>query len=147
MASGGNIPVGNTEIEYIRFGKGSKTMVMIPGVGDGLKTVKGTAIPFSVMYHMYRRDFTVYIFSRRNILPDGFTNRNMAKDLAFCFSKLGIQRACVLGVSQGGMIAQWLAIDFPEMVDKLLLCVTTPALSEERRSMIRQWMAWAKEEN
>ena len=28
-------------MDYIRFGSGPKGLVMIPGVGDGLKTVKG----------------------------------------------------------------------------------------------------------
>ena len=34
-----DLPTGTQD--YIRFGRGTKTLVMIPGVGDGLKTVKG----------------------------------------------------------------------------------------------------------
>ena len=34
-----NLPSGT--VDYIRFGRGAKTLIMIPGVGDGLKTVKG----------------------------------------------------------------------------------------------------------
>ena len=37
---------------------------------------------------------------------------------------LGISDACVLGVSQGGMIAQYLAIERPDLVKKLVLAVT-----------------------
>ena len=31
-------------LDYIRFGTGPKNLVMIPGLGDGLKTVRGMAI-------------------------------------------------------------------------------------------------------
>lgn len=41
-------------MDYIRFGRGKKTLVMIPGVGDGLKTVCGTALFFAVSYLNWR---------------------------------------------------------------------------------------------
>ena len=40
-AANGNIKIGNTDMDYISFGKGEKNLIMIPGLGDGLKTVKG----------------------------------------------------------------------------------------------------------
>lgn len=82
---------------------------MLPGVGDGLKTAKGMAIPFSVMYKCYAEQYKVYLFSRRNNLPAGFTTKDMAEDLNSILEKIGIVSANVLGVSQGGMIAQELA--------------------------------------
>ena len=39
-----------------------------------------------------------------------------------------------MGISQGGMIAQWVAVDFPEKVESLILAVTTAKLSELGRS-------------
>ena len=66
-----NLPTGTQD--YIRFGSGMKTLVMIPGVGDGLKTVKGMALPFAFLYRKLAKDFTVYVFSRRRILPLGMT--------------------------------------------------------------------------
>ena len=50
----------------------------------------------------------------------------MADDQAAAMQILGIDKASVLGVSQGGMIAQYLAIDHPGMVEKLILAVTAP---------------------
>ncbi len=39
-AKNGRLSIPTGEMDYICFGSGSKTLVMIPGVGDGLKTVK-----------------------------------------------------------------------------------------------------------
>ena len=61
------------DMDYIRFGSGEMPLVMIPGVGDGLKTVKGMALPFALLYRELTRDFTVYVFSRRVDLPPHMT--------------------------------------------------------------------------
>lgn len=37
----GNVPIGDEGMDYISFGSGAETLVLIPGLGDGLSTVKG----------------------------------------------------------------------------------------------------------
>ena len=37
-------------MDYVRFGNGPEPLVVIPGLGDGLKTVKGAALPLAAMY-------------------------------------------------------------------------------------------------
>ena len=105
-AKNGNLKIDETDMDYISFGNGKKKLVMIPGLGDGLKTAKGMAIPFAILYRSFAKDYTVYVFSRKNRLDEGYTTRDMAKDLHKAMSKLGIERADIVGVSQGGMIAQ-----------------------------------------
>jgi pimeloyl-ACP methyl ester carboxylesterase len=53
-----------------------------------------------------------------------YTIRSFAEDTAGLMDVLGISRAHVIGVSMGGMIAQELALNFPEKVEKLVLCST-----------------------
>ena len=71
-------------------------------VGDGLKLVKGLAIPFSIMYKIFCADYRVYVFSRRNNLPKGFSTEDMANDIIKHMEKLNIANAYVIGVSQAG---------------------------------------------
>ena len=112
------------EMDYIRFGCGDKILVMIPGVGDGLKTVRGMALPFAFLYRTLYRDFTVYVFSRRTNLAPRMGTREMAADLNLAMEMLGLSEVSVVGVSQGGMITQWLAIDHPDKAARLVLTVT-----------------------
>ena len=132
------------EMDAIRFGSGERTLVMIPGVGDGLKTVKGMALPFALLYRKLAKDFTVYVFSRRVELPEHMTTREMAADLKRALDTLGIDKAAVVGVSQGGMIAQWLALDFPEKAGKLVLTVTAARPNDTMRRAIGCWTEMAK---
>ena len=136
------LPWGETD--YIRFGSGARTMVMLPGVGDGLKTVKGMALPFALLYRALAGDFTVCVFSRRRALPRHFTTREMAQDLDRAMEALGLSGAAVVGVSQGGMIAQWLAIDHPDRVRKLVLTVTLSRPNDTVREVIGRWTEMAE---
>ena len=143
-AKNGTVKLDGTEMDYIRFGSGARHLVILPGLGDGLKTVKGKAIPMAVMYRIFARDYTVWVFSRKNVLPEGSTTRDMARDQAQAMHMLGIARADVFGVSMGGMIAQHLAIDYPEKVGKLVLTVTCPRPNPILEESIGEWVDCAK---
>ena len=143
-AKNGRISIGDTEMDYISFGRGNKNLIMIPGVGDGLTTVKGLAIPMAFLYRMLSDDYRVYFFSRKNHLGDGCSTRDMADDQAEAMRKLGISKAMVLGVSQGGMIAQHLAIDYPDLVEKLVLTVTLSRQNPTVRQALGKWTELAK---
>jgi len=51
----GSVCIGNTDMDYISFGKGKDTLIMLPGLGDGLSTIKGMALPFSIAYRAYAK--------------------------------------------------------------------------------------------
>ena len=127
-------------INYITFGSGSKNLIFIPGVGDGLKTVKGLAIPFAFMYKMFAKEFKVYVFSRRNNLPKGFSTLDMANDIARSMDVLGVAKSHIVGVSQGGMIAQHLAINYPNKVDKLVLAITSSRPNNLMIESVETWL-------
>lgn len=143
-ATNGTIPIGNTKMDYICFGTGERILVMLPGLGDGLRSVKGTALPMAFAYRAFAKAFTVYAFSRKNGVPRGYTTREMAADQAQAMELLGIPKADVMGVSMGGMIAQHLAISYPEKVSKLILTVTSARPNPILLESIEEWVSCAK---
>ena len=142
-AKNGKIAVGGTDCYYISFGTGTEPLIMLPGVGDGFKTAKGVAVPFALMYRAFARYFKVYVFSRRNGMPAGFTTADMADDLDEIMQRLGIDSAHVFGVSQGGMIAQQLAIRHPDRVKSLVLAVTASRPNDTMKTAIGTWLDMA----
>jgi len=136
-------------MECVTFGLGTKPLVIIPGLSDGMTTVKGMALPFALMYHYLSLRYKVYMFSRRNHLsaqdPSLVTTRHMAEDLSEAMDRLAINDAYVVGISMGGMIVQWLAIDHPEKVNLLALVVTAAKPNEKICETVSNWIGLAEE--
>ena len=143
-AQNGSVPIAGTEMDYVCFGRGAEPLVILPGLSDGLRTVRGSALPKALANRAYARRYRVYMLSRRNVLPEGFTTRDMAADVAYAMERLGIARANILGISQGGMIAQYLAIDHPERVKKLVLAVSMCRQNATVQKTISQRIVWAR---
>lgn len=131
-------------MRYAAFGSGEASLVMLPGLSDGLSTVRGKAVLLAAAYRIYAKQYRVYLFSRKERLPREYPTRRMAADQAEALRALGISKASVLGISQGGMIAQYLAIDHPELVDKLVLAVTSPNANDTVRRAVGVWIDLAK---
>ncbi|MFT4126136.1 MAG: alpha/beta hydrolase [Gordonia sp. (in: high G+C Gram-positive bacteria)] len=62
--------------------------------------------------------------------PAPFTIADLARDAYQVLQACGVNRAAVVGLSMGGMIAQEFAIRYPEVVDELILCGTRPPTPE-----------------
>lgn len=138
------LPLGGAHLDAISFGSGPEALVMLPGLGDGLQTVRGAALPFALQYRAFAARYRVFVFSRPDPLPSHCTTRQMAADLYAAMQALGIARAHVLGVSQGGMIAQYLAIDHPDSVQRLVLAVTAGRSTPELEQAVGRWITLAQ---
>ena len=134
-------------MDYVTFGKGNQPLVIIPGLGDGLQTVKGMDMSFSITYRILAKRYKIYVFSRINALRQGYTTRDLAVDVAEAMEALNLDTAYVMGISQGGMIAQWLAVDFPEKVQRLILAVTTAKPIQLARERIEHWQKLSQSGN
>ena len=143
-ARNGHVIVGGSPMHYNVFGRGTEHLVLIPGLGDGLRTVKGMAPVMAWIFRAYARDHRVWVLSRKDVLEPGTTTRDMARDLDEAMEHLGIPAARVMGVSQGGMIAQWLAIDAPERVRRLVIAVSLATQNDTSRSVIGNWVRLAE---
>ena len=136
------IKLSSGEVDYITFGKGTKPLVMIQGLNT--RGIKGAGLGLALMYRIFMQDFKVYLFDRRPTVTDKTTVRDMAKDLAEAMDLMNIKNAYVLGVSQGGMIGQYLAIDRPDLVEKMVLAVTASRNNDTIISVINKWIELAE---
>ena len=136
-----NLPCG-ADMYYAKFGKGSKNLVMIPGLN--IVDMEGTAGNLAYFYRKFAKEFTVYIFGRRSGRDENATIKSMTDDIYDAINSLGIVEAYVLGVSQGGMIAQYLAAEHPELVKKLVLGVTAASTNPTLLEALDEWIKMAE---
>ena len=55
-----------------------------------------------------------------------YSTRGFAQDAVAVLDHLGLTRAHVYGVSMGGMVSQWMGIDYPDRIGALVLACTSP---------------------
>lgn len=139
----GSVTVENRKLNYIRFGGGDRTLVMLPGLGDGLRSVRGLAMPMALMYRRLTGHFTVWMFSAGDPLPQPCTIGALAEDLIAAWDILGLRNVNLLGVSMGGMLAQELTLRAPEKVERLILTVTAPEPNPLLEESVRGWIGMA----
>lgn len=77
--------------------------------------------------------------SRTNPLNAECSIQKMADDCAALLRHLGVKSANVLGHSMGGMVAQDIAIRYPELVDKLILEGSVSKNSPRNNSLFADW--------
>ena len=130
------------QFDYIRFGSGKKPLIMIQGLNT--RGIKGAALSLAYMYRIFSKEYTVYLFDRRPVVYDGITVRDMAADIASAMDALGLRNADVFGTSQGGMIAQYLAIDRPDLVRRLVLAVTLSRNNDTVKQVVGDWIEMAE---
>ena len=131
------------EMEYLRFGEGKKTLVILPGLS--VQSVLLSAGAIAKQYELFSKDFTVFLFDRRKDLPQKYPVSAMAEDTANAMKTLGLSGTCLFGASQGGMIAMSIAIDSPALVSKLALGSTDCRIEPDRCEVIDHWIELAKE--
>jgi len=139
----GCVKTANAEMEYAVFGKGEKVFVIIPGLS--IKSVIESASAVARAYKAFGETHTVYLFDRRKDVNEGLTLNDMAEDIIDSMKALGLSRADVFGTSQGGMIAQLIAIKEPELVKNLVLGSSAARENGYARNVISQWIELALE--
>lgn len=135
--------VGGSELGCVRFGAGGRPLLLLPGLS--LQRVKTAAPLLAYQYRAFAKEYTVYAFDKRAEVPEGYTIRELADDLADAMGQLQLRDADVFGISQGGMIAQYLAIGYPQLVHKLVLCVTASRCNPVMERVLALWVQLARQ--
>ena len=68
------------EMDYFRFGHGSESLVILPGVS--VQSVMLLPNIVAAAYKVLTDDFTVYVVDRRKNVKDGYSIAEMAEDTA-----------------------------------------------------------------
>jgi pimeloyl-ACP methyl ester carboxylesterase len=113
------VQVGYIDMAYKAFGQG-QPLIMIIGSSSTMDLWPPEVL--SRLSSSYR----VIIFDNRGMgnttaSPGNFSILQFAEDTAGLMDALGIKSAHILGWSMGSFIAQELALNHPEKVDKLVL--------------------------
>jgi pimeloyl-ACP methyl ester carboxylesterase len=143
----GQVQANGITIAYESFGAADReTVLMIMGNGAQL-----TAWPVELCEELVKRGYRVVIYDNRDVglstkfdkagAPDAraviaarlagrpsplpYTLDDMAKDAVGLLDALGVQKAHVVGVSMGGMIAQLVAADHPDRTLSLTSIMST----------------------
>ena len=103
---------------YIEAGQGAP-LILLHGNGEDSSYFGGQFGVFAQYYHVYALDTRGHGKTPRGEAP--FTIRQFAEDLLGFLDTRGIERAHLLGFSDGGNIAMDFALRHPERVDRLIL--------------------------
>lgn len=72
-----------------------------------------------------------------------FTIADLGKDVLALMDHLQVKRAYFCGLSIGGLVGQWLGVNAPDRIDKLVLCATAAKIGTaqawlERAALVRE---------
>lgn len=126
----------------ISFGKGTKPLVIIPGLS--VRDVADSAAMLPGAFRRFTSEWKVYVIDRPAVIPEGMTNAGLAEEYFKIMTALGITEADVIGISQGGMIAQYLAARHPSAVSKLVLGATLSRCSDTLATRLGHWLELAE---
>ncbi|UCE19231.1 MAG: alpha/beta fold hydrolase [Gemmatimonadota bacterium] len=116
------VKVNNIQMYYEIHGQGFP-LVLIAGYGCG------SWLWFKQLPHL-SKTFQTIVFDNRGVgktdkPDDAYSVRMFADDTSGLLKHLNVKKCHILGISMGGMIAQQVALSYPKLVERLILCSTT----------------------
>jgi 3-oxoadipate enol-lactonase len=134
--------VSGITLHYAREGVADGIpLVFINSLGTDLRIWDRVVPRFTNRYALIRYDKRGHGLS--DCPPAPYSIRDHAHDLVGLLDRLEVQKAILVGISVGGMIAQDFAATWPERVKALVLCDTRPKIGtadawNERIDALRQ---------
>ncbi|KXK12834.1 MAG: alpha/beta hydrolase fold protein [Chloroflexi bacterium OLB14] len=115
--------INNIELYYETAGQG-ETVVFIHGLGSSTRDWELQIPAFSKHYQTVTFDLRGHGQSQKPLGP--YSMSLFAKDTAELIKSLNVGSVHVIGISLGGMIAFQLAVDYPELIKKLVIVNSAP---------------------
>lgn len=129
--------VNGVGIEYFTYGTGDRPLVVLPGLSIKSITLYKDAVAETL--GLFGKDFKVYVFDRREDLPEVYTIEMMAQDYINAFKDIGLKDVSLYGISQGGMIALSIAVQSPDLVSAVVVGSSAARISTVTAETIDEW--------
>jgi pimeloyl-ACP methyl ester carboxylesterase len=116
------LPLGDIDLYWERRGEGPR-LLFVNGSGATIESA-------GLLIDAFARQFDVVVHDQRGLgrttVPERQpTMADFARDAAALLDHVGWDTANVFGISFGGMVAQELAVTWPERIDRLVLSCTS----------------------
>ena len=121
----------NAEINYQTFGDTSKPAIIFSNsLGTNFSM-------WQVQIDALKNDFFVICYDTRghgqSSAPQGpYTIDQLGQDVIHLLNHLNVEKAAFCGISMGGLTGQWLAINYPERFNHVIVCNTAAKIGQEQ---------------
>lgn len=120
----------------------------VHGSGDPIMLIAGLAsdsLSWQSLTTELSRHYCVIVFDNRGVgrtLPHSAESsiQKMADDAIAILDHLGVSSAAIIGHSMGGMIAQYMASQYPNRVNRLILLATAVQNSARNNLLFQDWL-------
>ncbi|ELZ97684.1 alpha/beta fold hydrolase [Haloferax sulfurifontis] len=135
---------------YYRFGDAdADPLVVLPGLSDAFQRTDPNRATAAALAGLFREfdDRDVWVVGRPRHLPVGSTTRDIAAGYAGVIDEQDLWPADVIGVSMGGLVAQYLAADYGDYVDSLAVVSAGTRLGGHGENVVTRWRSLAGKGN
>jgi 3-oxoadipate enol-lactonase len=134
--------IGNIEMYY-----------EVHGSGEPVVLIHGLSMDSSTWFNqvsVLSQNYQVVVFDNRGVgqtdAPnEDYSTEMMADDAVALLKFLNVDNAHILGFSMGGMIAQIIALKYPELVRSLLLNTTAAQFPAKAKHLVQTWLRMLNE--
>jgi pimeloyl-ACP methyl ester carboxylesterase len=134
--------LGDVRVPRITFGaRDGRPVLLLPGLTDGLAPItdpRSRELLADPPLDLLDRHL-VHVVSHRFPAAPPLTTRILALDAANLLEQVADRPAVIVGHSMGAMVAQHLAADRPELVDRLVLSCTVGRADDGFRAVLARW--------
>jgi len=135
-------------VPYARLSDKGPALVIFTGSElEHVPPTKMTQQGFLIGLKRLTQQFSVYLMSRKQNLPRGYSAKDMSDDFAAMIRADIGGRVHIMGMSSGGSSAMHPAVDHADLVNKLVLAMTGYRLNANGKEVATIWRDLALAEN
>jgi len=126
-------------LPYARMGNKTKIIVNIEALSFKHEPPSGfTLKQFVKSVRPFLEEYTVYLIGRKQNVLEDYSFEDMANDYAIMIRREFKEPVVIMGASTGGQIAQYLAANHPDVVQKLIIISAAYRVSEKGAEIERK---------